>query len=96
MDEVLVVAPCAELGLKYAWSVVHRTSLQTGERQDYGVRRRRAAESLILGAACRLVAHEVRIGAAETRGACSLMAVDHDVVLGRLLQHMHVVVVHRL
>ena len=55
-----------------------------------------AAEGLVLGAARALVAYEVRIGAAEPRGARGLVGVDHDVVARRLLDAVEVVVVHGL
>ena len=56
----------------------------------------RAAEGLIFRTASTLVAYEVWIGAAESCGACGLMGIHHDVMLGCLLDAIEVVVVHRL
>ena len=50
------------------------------------------AECLILGTACRFCTDEVRIGAAKTGRTYHLVSVDHDLVLGSLLDHMHIVV----
>ena len=91
-----VVAPRAELGLEDAGRVVHGSALQTGEGQDAGVVGAIAAECLVLRAASALVADEVGIGAAETGGAHCLVGIDHDVVAGRLLDAIEVVVVHGL
>ena len=55
-----------------------------------------SAKSLILGATGALVAHEVGPGATQTRGAHGLVAVDHHMVLGSLLDDILVVVDHRL
>ena len=96
MDIVGIVAPGLKLSLENTGSIVHRSTLKTGEGQDDGVVGTTAAEGLILGAACTLVAYEVGIGAAKTSGAHCLMSVDHDMMLGSLLDDMHIVVVHRL
>ena len=96
MDVVGIVAPGIELGFKNAGCVVHRSTLQTGERQDDGVVGTATAESLILCTAGRLVAHEVGVGTAKTRRTHGLMSVHHDVVLGSLFEDIHIVVVHRL
>ena len=91
-----VVAPGLELRLEDARGVVHRTALQTGEGQDDGVVGVAAAEGLILRAAGRLVADKVRPCAGDAGGACSLVGVDHDMVLGGFFDTVEVVVVHRL
>ena len=56
----------------------------------------RATKGLVLRAAGRLIADEVRIGTAETRRTRGLVGVDHDMMLGSLLHDIEVVVVHRL
>ena len=55
-----------------------------------------AAEALILRTACTLVANQVGPGAADAGGAGSFVGVDHDVVVGSLLDAVLVVVVHPL
>ena len=56
----------------------------------------RAAERLVLRAACRLVADQVGVGAAEARRAHRLVGVDHDLVVGGPADGIEVVVVHPL
>ena len=56
----------------------------------------RTAEGLVLCAASRLVTNEVRPCTADTGGACCLVGIDHDMVLGSLFHYIEVVVVHRL
>ena len=58
--------------------------------------RTRATKGLILRATCRLVAHQIRISATDTRRTGSLVGIDHDMVLGSLLHDIEIVVVHRL
>ena len=82
--------------LKDAGGVVHRTALQTGERQYSGVEGLVAVGGLILGAAGGLVAYQVGPGAAQTGGAHCLVGIHHDVVLGGFLDAVEVVVVHPL
>ena len=91
-----VVAPRIQLCLEDSRGIVHRTALQTGERQDAGVVGTRASECLVLCSARALVAHEVRIGAADARRTRRLMRVNHDVMLRRLLDDIEVMIVHRL
>ena len=43
-----------------------------------------------------LVADEVGVGSAQSGGACGLVGVDHNVVVGGLFQGIEVVVVHPL
>ena len=50
----------------------------------------------VLGTFGGLVADEVRVGPAQTGRAHRLVGVDHDVVVGCLLDAKHVVVDHRL
>ncbi len=76
--------------------VVHRAADQAGERQHGDVERLRTSESLVLGAAGRLVAYEVGPRAAETRGTHGLVGVDHDTVVGRFLHGIEIVVDHPL
>ena len=54
------------------------------------------AEGLVLRTTGTLVAHEVRIGTTDTRRACGLMGVHHDMVLRGLLHDVEIVIVHRL
>ena len=56
----------------------------------------RAAEGLILRTAGRLVADQVGPRAADTRRTDRLVGVDHDMIVGRLLQRILVVVDHPL
>ena len=93
VDIRLIVAPFTKLRDEDARSVVHRTALQTCERQDDGVVRLAAAERLILCSACRLVADEIGPCAAKSGRTCRLMSVHHDVVLGSLLDAVEIVVV---
>ena len=62
--------------------IIHRTTLQTGERQDGGMSRFGSSESLIFCTASTLVANQVRISAAETGRTHSLMGIYHDVIIG--------------
>ncbi len=79
-----------------AGRVVHRSALQPGEGEQRNVEGLRAAEGLVLRAACRLVADQVGPGAAQSRGAHRLVGIDHDVVPGGQLHGMQVVVDHPL
>jgi hypothetical protein len=54
------------------------------------------SEGLILSSSRRLVAYEVRIGAAETCRAYGLMSIDHDLMLGSLLQCIKIMIDERL
>ena len=90
---VVVRVPLVYLGYEDAWSIIHRATLQTGKGQDEGVVRLAATKGLILGATCRLVAHEVWPCATQTSGASSFMGVHHDVVLSSLLYAVEVVVI---
>ena len=91
-----VVAPFFQTSLEDARRVVHRSALQACEGQHDGVVGHRTAECLVLCAACRLVAYEVRPCATDAGGACSLVSVHHDVVLGCGLDDALIVVVHQL
>ena len=55
-----------------------------------------AAKCLILSTAGRLVAHEVRVGAAKAGRADCLMGVDHHLVLCSLGHSIEIVVHHPL
>ena len=55
-----------------------------------------AVECLIFSAAGTLIANKVGPSAAQTRWSSSLVSVDHNVMLSRLLKHIEIVVVHRL
>ena len=85
-----------DVHLENTWSIVHRASLEAGEWQYGDVHGLASAESLVLCATCRLVADKVRIRAAQSGGAHSLVTVHHDVVLGGLFHGVQVVVVHPL
>ena len=82
--------------LEDARRIVHRTSLQTGEGQNGGVEGFAAVGGLIFCAARSLVTDEVRPCSAQTRRAHGLVGIDHDVVLGSLLDGIEVMVVHPL
>ena len=92
----LVVAPSRQLRLKNSRRVVHRTALQTGEREDDSVVGVAAAECFIFRTPCRLVADEVRPCTAETGRTCRFVCVHHDMMPGSLLDDTEIVVVHRL
>ena len=96
MDEVGIVAPGVQLCLKYTRCVIHRTTLQTGKRNDDGMVGSASAERLIFRSPRTLIAHHVGIGTAESGRSYRLMCIDHDMVLGSLLDAIEVVVVHRL
>ena len=81
---------------KDARGIVHRSADAAGEGEDGGVVDGVAAECLVLCAARTLVADEVGVGSAQTGGACGLVGVDHDVVVGGLLHGIEVVVVQPL
>ena len=73
--------------------IIHRTTLQTGERQDGGMSRFGTSESLIFSTArAPLVANQVRISAAETGWTHSLMGIYHDVIIGSTGYGMQIVV----
>ena len=96
MDVRRVAAPLAQTGLENPGGIVHRTALQTGEGKDHRMVRFTAPECLVFRAPGALVAHHVRIGAAQTRGTDCLVRVHHDMVPGRLLHAVQVVVVDEL
>ena len=75
---------------------VHRTAVETGERKDGHMHWLCSAKRLILSSSRALVADEVRIGAAETGRADSLMGIDHDMVLRSFLHGIEIVVVQPL
>ena len=84
------------IGLEDAWSVVHRTADQTGERKHAHVERLAAAEGLIFGTPCGFVADEVRPGAAKTGRTHSLVCIDHNLVLCGLSHSVEIVIYHPL
>ena len=96
MDEALIVAPLGETCLEDARCVVHRTTLQTGERKHHGVVSYVSAECLILSTTCTLIAYKVRPGAADARRACRFVSIHHDVVFGGSLYYALIVIVHQL
>ena len=86
----------AAVHLKDAGCVVHRTANHAGKGQNGGVIDRIAAKGLILGAAGTLIANPVRIGTTDACGACGLMGIHHNLVLGCLLDTIKIVVVEGL
>ena len=96
MNEMRIVAPCFQLSFENTRCIVHRTALQTGKRQDYGMVGIATAKCLILCSARTLIAHEVRISAAQTCWTCCLVRIDHNLVLGSLFHCVKIVVVHSL
>ena len=55
-----------------------------------------SAERFVFRSTCALVSYQVRIGATKACRAHGLMRVDHDTVLGSLLHHIKIVLVHGL
>jgi glucan 1,4-alpha-glucosidase len=94
IHEALIVAPFRETCLEYARCVVHRTTLQTGERKHHGVVSYVSAECFILSTTCTLIAYKVRPGAADARRTCRFVSINHDVVLGGSLYYALIVIVH--
>ena len=86
----------AHIHLEDTRRVVHRSSVEAREGQDTGMSGLNAHGGLVFGAHRRLVADEVRIGAAEPCGTHCLVGIDHDMVLRRLLNAIEVVVVDPL
>ena len=93
---LVVGAHLLEIHHEDARGVVHRSADAAGEGEDGGVVDGVAAERLVLCAARTLVGDEVGVGSAQTGGACGLVGVDHDVVVGGLLHGIEVVVVQPL
>ena len=91
-----IATPCVQMRLQNARSIVHRTSLQAGERQDTGMVGVVGVEGFVLSTACRLIAYHIWPGTANSRRTGRLMGIDHDVMLGSLLNHIEVVIVHGL
>ena len=96
MNITLIVAPLRKLGLEDTRSVIHRTTLQTGEWQHYGMIRLVTAKCLILCTTCTLVANQVRPGTADTCRTGCLVSIHHDMMLGSGLDDTLVVIVHQL
>ena len=96
MNITLIVAPLRKLGLKDTRSIIHRTTLQTGEWQHYGMIRLVTAKCLIFCTTCTLVANQVRPGAADTCRTGCLVGIYHDMMLGSGLDDTLVVIVHQL
>ena len=86
----------AHVALEDSGCIVHGTSLQARKGQHGCMGCLVAGKRFILSAACRLVAYEVRIGAAESGGAHSLVGIDHDMVFSCFGDAVQVVVVHPL
>ena len=86
----------AHIHLEDTRRVVHWSSVESREGQDTGMSGLNAHGGLVFGAHRRLVADEVRIGAAESCGTHCLVGIDHDMVLRRLLNAIEVVVVDPL
>ena len=96
MNITLIVAPLRKLGLEDTRSVIHRTTLQTGEWQHHGMIRYRTAKCFVLCTTCTLVTNQVRPGAADTSRTGCLMSIHHDMMLGCSLDDTLVVIVHQL
>ena len=86
----------AEVHTEEAGGEVHRATLQAGEGENGYVAGVCTTKCVVLCAASRLVADKVGPRAADTRGAHSLVGIDHNLVLGGLLEGILVVVVHHL
>ena len=76
-----------------AGSEVHRAADEAGERQNGHMLGRHFA---VLRAHRALVAHKIGICTAQTGGTHSLVAVDHDVMVGGTLHRVKIVVHHAL
>ena len=96
VDEPRPFHPLIDLRFQYARCVVHRSTLQTGERQDGGVVGVVAAKGFVLSALGALVANQVGIGAAKSGGSHRLMRIDHDMLLGGFLHAIEIVIHHPL
>ena len=94
MNEVGIFAPVLQLCLQNTRSVIHRTALQTRERQNTGMVGARTSESLILCSACTLVTNEIRIGATKSGRTCCLMCIYHDTMLCGFLYNIQIMIVH--
>src|SRR5574344_762460 len=92
----LVVRPCAELCLKNTWSIVHRSALQTCERQYGSMVGMTASEGFVFSAAGTLVAYHIRIGTTQPCRTYSLVGVDHYMIVGSFLDTIEVMVIHPL
>ena len=86
----------AHIHLEDTRRVVHRSSVESREGEDTGMPGLNAHGGLVFGAHRRLVADEVRIGAAEPCRTHCLVGINHDMVLRRLLNAIEVVVVDPL
>jgi hypothetical protein len=84
------------IALQDTRGIIHRTTLQTSERQYSGMESLVACERLILCTTSRLIAYQVRISAAKTCRACCLMSIDHDMMLGSLCHTIEIVIVQPL
>ena len=84
------------IALQDTRGIIHRTTLQTSERQYSGMESLVACERLILCTTSRLIAYQVRIGTTKTCRACCLMSIDHDMVLGSLGYAIKIVIVEPL
>ena len=96
MNITLIVAPLRKLGLKDTRSIIHRTTLQTGEWQHHGMIRLVTAKCFIFCTTCTLVANQVRPGAADTCRTGCLVGIYHDMMPGSGLDDTLVVIVHQL
>ena len=84
----------ANVSLEDARSVVHRTALQTCERQNGSVSR---LDSILkFSSHSTLITNHIWPSAAQTSWSYSFMSVDHDMMLRRLSNAIMIVVNYRL
>ena len=93
---ILAVSHICNIHHKYSRSKVHRSSVETCERQDSHMMRPVSSESLIFRTAGRFVADKVRICPAQACRTHSLMGIHHNLMLCSLFQSIQIVVDYRL
>ena len=82
--------------LKNTRGIVHRSALQPCEGKNGGMEGLAAVGGLVLSAACCLIANEVGPGTTKACRTYGLVGIDHNMMLGSLLDAIEVVVHHPL
>ena len=98
---LLILLACGlvcEFEIHKSRSVVHRATIQTGERHNSSVVRCDTGIGIckVLLTTARLVTDKVWIGATQARRTDSLVTINHNIMLGSLLHGIEVVVYHKL
>ena len=92
----LIRAIYRQITFKNTRSIIHRTTHQTGKRQDGLVIRTDTVERLKFGTACRFLGNPVRISPVHTRRTNRLVRVYHNLILSRRFSYPVVVIDHPL